>query len=62
MAMNKDQVKGTLKNIEGKVHEQAGKFVGNTNQRIKGLTKQVAGKVQQSVGDAKQSIKNFRKI
>jgi uncharacterized protein YjbJ (UPF0337 family) len=59
--MNKDQAKGALKNVEGKIQEQAGKLTGNTKQRIKGLTKQVAGKVQQSVGDAKQSIKNFRK-
>jgi len=60
--MNKDQVKGAVKNAEGKVQEQVGKVVGNKDQKVKGLTKQVSGKVQENVGDAKQSIKNFKKI
>lgn len=60
--MNKDQLKGSVKNAEGKVQEQAGKLVGNKDQQVKGLTKQVAGKVQKNIGDAKQSVKNFKKI
>jgi len=59
--MNKDQVKGALKNVEGKVQEHAGKLVGNKDQEVKGLSKQVSGKVQENVGDAKQSIKDFKK-
>ncbi len=60
--MNKDQMKGAVKNVEGKIQQQVGKVVGNKDQQVKGLTKQVAGKVQEGVGDAKQSIKNFKKI
>ncbi len=59
--MNKDQVKGAAKNIEGKVQEQAGKLIGSKDQEVKGLSKQISGKVQESVGDAKQSVKDFKK-
>jgi uncharacterized protein YjbJ (UPF0337 family) len=61
VAMNKDQVKGAVKNVEGKVQEQAGKLVGNKDQQIKGLSRQIDGKVQETVGDIKQSVKNFKK-
>ena len=44
--MNKDQIKGTAKNIGGKIQEEAGKLVGSTAQEVKGLKKQVEGKVQ----------------
>jgi len=56
--MNKDQVKGTLKDIGGKIQEEAGKVVGNRNQEAKGLEKQVEGKVQKKVGDAEEVIKD----
>jgi uncharacterized protein YjbJ (UPF0337 family) len=41
--MNKDQVKGTFKDIAGKTQEQAGKLVGNKEQQAKGLLKQAEG-------------------
>lgn len=59
--MNKDQAKGTAKDMAGKVQEKAGKVVGSTDQQIKGLSKQISGKVQKGVGDAKQSIKDSNK-
>ena len=55
--MNKDQIKGTAKEIAGKVQEEAGKLVGSEEQQIKGLGKQITGKVQQSVGDVEEIIK-----
>ena len=55
--MNKDQVKGVVKDVAGKVQEKAGKLVGSKEQQVKGLSKQVAGKVQKSVGDLKQAVK-----
>lgn len=55
--MNKDQIKGTAKEIVGKVQEEAGKLVGSEEQQIKGLGKQITGKVQQSVGDVEEIIK-----
>jgi uncharacterized protein YjbJ (UPF0337 family) len=59
--MNKNQVKGTAKDIAGKVQEEAGKLVGSDDQQVKGLSKQISGKVQKGVGDAQQAIKNSSK-
>ncbi len=55
--MNKDQIKGTIKNVEGKLQEAAGKVVGNKEQQIKGVSKQVVGKTEQKYGDAKEVLK-----
>jgi uncharacterized protein YjbJ (UPF0337 family) len=54
--MNKDQVKGKLKDIGGKIQEEAGKAVGSSEQQAKGLSKQVEGKVQEKYGDVKEEI------
>jgi uncharacterized protein YjbJ (UPF0337 family) len=59
--MNKDQVKGTAKNIAGKVQEEAGKLVGSKEQQAKGVAKQVAGKTQKGVGDVKEAVKDSTK-
>ena len=56
--MNKDQVKGTAKDIAGKVQEKVGKLVGNQEQQIKGMGKQISGKTEKNYGDAKEVIKN----
>ncbi|MEO8997343.1 MAG: CsbD family protein [Nitrosospira sp.] len=56
--MNKDQVKGTAKDIAGKVQEEAGNLTGNKEQEAKGLAKQVEGKTQKKVGDAKETVKD----
>jgi uncharacterized protein YjbJ (UPF0337 family) len=58
--MNKDQVKGTVKNLAGQVQEEAGKLVGNTHQQVKGLTKQSEGKAQKNLGDVKEVVKDTR--
>ncbi|WP_025041188.1 CsbD family protein [Nitrosospira briensis] len=57
--MNKDQVKGTAKDIAGKVQEEAGNLTGNKEQEAKGLAKQVEGKTQKKVGDAKEAVKDL---
>lgn len=56
--MNKDQIKGTLKDAAGKVQEQAGKLTGSTEQQLKGLNKQVQGQAQKAVGDVKEVFKD----
>ena len=56
--MNKDQVKGTAKDIAGKVQEKVGKLVGNQEQQIKGMGKQISGKTEKNYGNAKEVIKN----
>ena len=53
---NKDQVKGELKNLGGKIQEEAGKLVGNREQQAKGLQKQVEGKLQKGVGNVKEAV------
>ena len=60
--MNENQVKGVVKDIAGKVQEEAGKLVGSKEQQVKGLEKQISGKVQKSVGDATQAVEDFKKI
>ena len=58
--MNKDQAKGTLKNMAGKVQEETGKLVGNKTQEAKGVHKQVAGTAQKTVGDAREIVQDAR--
>jgi len=57
--MNKDQVKGEVKDITGKIQEEAGKLVGSKEQQAKGLEKQVEGKIQKGVGDLKETVKKI---
>jgi uncharacterized protein YjbJ (UPF0337 family) len=56
--MNKDQVKGSIKDVAGKVQEKAGELTGSTDQQIKGIAKQVEGKTQKAVGDVKEVLKD----
>ena len=58
--MNKDQVKGTAKEIAGKVQQATGKLVGSKEQQVKGLAHQVEGKVQKGVGDVKEAVKESK--
>lgn len=55
--MNKDQVKGRVEDVKGKIKETAGKAVGNDRLAAEGQVDQVAGKTQAKVGDAKESVK-----
>lgn len=59
--MNKDQVKGTAKDIAGKVQRKVGEVTGSTNQQIKGGAKQMEGKLQKGAGDAQQAAENADK-
>ena len=59
--MNKDQVKGSLKDAAGKVQQKVGEAVGSDTQQAKGLGKQAEGKTQKAYGDAKETIKDATK-
>ena len=59
--MNRDQVKGTVKDLAGKVQQKVGEVTGNTDQQIKGGARQVEGKVQRGVGDAEQAANRANK-
>jgi uncharacterized protein YjbJ (UPF0337 family) len=54
--MNKDQVKGAIKDGAGKIQQEAGRLTGSPEQEAKGIGKQVEGTVQKGVGDIKQNI------
>ncbi len=55
--MNKDQVKGAVKEIVGKAQEKTGKIIGSKEQQVKGLNNQISGNAEKSYGDAKEAIK-----
>ena len=56
--MNKDQVKGALKEATGGVQKQAGKLLGNKEQEAKGHAREAEGKVQKGVGKVKENVKD----
>lgn len=58
--INKNQVKGTLKDAAGKIQEEAGKLIGNPSQEAKGLKKQVEGKAEKALGDIKEVVKHAK--
>jgi uncharacterized protein YjbJ (UPF0337 family) len=59
--MNKDQVKGSIKDVVGKLQEEAGQVVGSTEQQRKGINKQVEGKTQKAIGDIEEAVKDAGK-
>jgi uncharacterized protein YjbJ (UPF0337 family) len=58
--MNKDQVKGSMKDAAGKVQQKAGSAIGNPKQQAKGVGKQAEGKAQKAYGNAKEAIKDAK--
>ena len=55
--MNKDQIKGRIKEAAGEMQEHVGKAIGSTEQQAKGHAREFAGKAQKNLGDAKEDIK-----
>jgi uncharacterized protein YjbJ (UPF0337 family) len=58
--MNKDQVKGAVKEAAGKLQQKTGKILGSKQQEAKGLATKIEGKAQKKVGDAKEALKDAR--
>ena len=54
--MNRDQMKGTAKDVAGKIQRKFGEATGNESQQIKGGAKQVEGKIQKGVGNVEQNL------
>ena len=54
--MNRDQVKGTAKDVAGKVQRKFGEMTGSESQQVKGTAKQVEGKIQKGVGNVEQAL------
>jgi uncharacterized protein YjbJ (UPF0337 family) len=57
MSMNRDQVKGRLKEAKGKIKEAAGKLVGNEKLEQKGKAQKILGEAQAKFGDVKKDVK-----
>jgi uncharacterized protein YjbJ (UPF0337 family) len=62
MSMNKDQVKGRIREVKGTVKEAAGKLVGNETLHAKGTVQKILGKAQAKFGDVKQDMKDSKKV
>jgi uncharacterized protein YjbJ (UPF0337 family) len=58
MNMNKDQVKGHVKEVKGTIKEIAGKLVGNEKLEQKGKIQKIVGEAQVQIGDIKESVKD----
>ena len=59
--MNKDQIKGGMKEAAGKVQKEFGKAVDSPKHQVEGGMKEVEGKTQKAVGDMKDKVKDVRK-
>lgn len=58
--MNRDQVKGSIKDAAGKVQRKAGEAIGSADQQVKGAARQAEGKVQKAAGDVREAVKKPR--
>ena len=56
--MNKDQVKGRVKEAKGKVKEVTGRIVGDKTMENKGKLQNATGKAQAAFGDVNEDIKD----
>ena len=56
--VNSNQVKGTAKDVAGKVQQKVGEATGSASQQIKGIGKQIEGKIRKGAGDAEEAAKD----
>lgn len=54
--MNRNQVKGAVKDVTGKVQRKVGELTGSQTQQAKGAVKQMEGKVQKGAGNVEQAL------
>jgi len=55
--MDKDRIKGSVKQAKGTIKEVAGKVTGDAKLESEGKGDKVAGKVQNAVGGMKDAIR-----
>jgi uncharacterized protein YjbJ (UPF0337 family) len=56
--MDKDQVKGKVKDVTGGVERKVGEWTGDKETEAKGAAKQVEGKAQNAWGTVKDAVKH----
>jgi len=54
--MNRNQVKGGVKDAAGKVQRKFGQMVGSDRQEASGVETQVEGKTQKTAGDVTNAL------
>ena len=52
----KDRLKGTAKQVEGRIRSAVGGATGDTGEQLKGKGQEIKGKIQEKVGRAKQDL------
>ena len=55
--MNKDQVRGKVKDVAGRIERQAGEWTGDEKKEVHGTMKQAEGKIQNAWGNVKDAGK-----
>jgi uncharacterized protein YjbJ (UPF0337 family) len=55
--MNKDEIKGKLKQVQGKAREKWGKLTRDVSHVIGGKGDQLVGKLQEKYGTAKRKLR-----
>ncbi len=58
--MDKDQVKGKMKDIGGRIERQAGEWTGDKELQGEGAADQAKGKVQNAWGKVKDSARDLK--
>jgi uncharacterized protein YjbJ (UPF0337 family) len=56
--MNKDQLKGRVKEATGKVQKNVADAMDNESEELKGANRETEGKIQKNLGDIKNKIGN----
>jgi uncharacterized protein YjbJ (UPF0337 family) len=59
--MDKDRIEGAAKQVTGTIKEAIGKLTGDTKTQAEGAAEKTAGKVQSTVGNAKDTARDFLK-
>jgi uncharacterized protein YjbJ (UPF0337 family) len=55
--MDKDRIKGTVKQAEGTIKEKVGQVTGDTALEVEGKIEQTEGTVQKAFGKAKDALR-----
>ena len=58
--MDKDEVKGKLKDVSGRIERQAGEWTGDKEMQGEGAAKQAEGKVQNAFGKVKDAARDAK--
>ena len=58
--MNRNQIKGAIKDALGRVQEHAGKAMGSSEQEARGVARQGQGRLQKAYGNLKEALKKSR--